>query len=183
MSKILKPEHTSARKPFREHLVYPLVFQMRKISPLEVNFYILQLCLTFAFKSSMALCQMNPKTEKYGQKSPRVSSELIESWHQFSSQVSKIWVSLKMISYLNRNKSVELLTSTDHILAFFVSWFSWFNPLIYIDFHLCSKGADHVLQMWKLGLQPGQNLSLRMVYVTVKTLCRENLFSFDGFQR
>ena len=40
MSKILKPEHTSARKPFREHLVYPLVFQMRKISPLEVNFYI-----------------------------------------------------------------------------------------------------------------------------------------------
>lgn len=44
MSKILKPEHTSARKPFREHLVYPLVFQMRKISPLEVNFYIYYNC-------------------------------------------------------------------------------------------------------------------------------------------
>lgn len=40
MSKRHKPENVSVQKPFREHLVYPLSFQMRNISPWEVNFHI-----------------------------------------------------------------------------------------------------------------------------------------------
>ena len=40
MSEIHKPENTSTRKPFREHLVYPLIFEMRNVDPWEVDFYI-----------------------------------------------------------------------------------------------------------------------------------------------
>lgn len=84
----------------------------------------LQLCLTFAFKSSMALCQMNPKTENIWPKKSTFPQELTESWHQFSSQVSKIWDSLKKWSHTSTgNKSMELLTSNrPHIGVLCISW-------------------------------------------------------------
>ena len=122
MSKIHKPEHISARKPFREHLVYPLIFQMGKISPLEVNFYMYYNCAWHLLSNLAWLsAKWTPKLRIYGQKSPRVSS----GTHWIMTSV--LFSSLKNLSLTKNDlipqQGINLWNcepQTGHILAFFV---------------------------------------------------------------